>query len=251
VTAERELEMQKDAFLAAAAHDLKNPLAAIKGVAQLLSRQAARGQSDKIEPGLAQIDAVATHMTRLINELIDVSRLEMGSEIDLNFAQGNLPALIRQVVEEHQRSTDRHRLRVEADDPRTTGYWDMDRLERVFANLISNAIKYSPQGGDVVIAITRDDGPSGPEAVVTVKDTGLGIPADDLPRIFERFFRGRNTERIISGTGIGLSGVKHIVERHGGSITAESCEGDGSRFTVRLPLAPQTAQPSREVAPHG
>ena len=112
------------------------------------------------------------------------------------------------------------------------GSWDVARVQRVVANLIANAIKYSPSGGDVVVSVSVD----GDSAVLTVRDEGMGIPAADLPRVFERFHRGSNVERI-SGTGIGLAGAKDIVELHGGTIEVTSVEGRGTTVAVRLPLA--------------
>jgi signal transduction histidine kinase len=127
------------------------------------------------------------------------------------------------------------------------------RLERVLENLLSNAIKYSPEGGSITVAIA-DEEIGGPWAVLTVRDQGLGIPAADLPRVFERFQRARNVEGRIGGTGIGLASARQIVEQHGGTIAAESAEGTGSTFTVRLPLAFPAAEdvetsPERDAPP--
>ncbi|HEY8694521.1 MAG TPA: sensor histidine kinase, partial [Chloroflexota bacterium] len=128
--------------------------------------------------------------------------------------------------------SDRHRLRVSATAPAVPGVWDVARVHRVVANLLANAIKYSPAGGDVVVLVGVD----GDWAVLAVCDEGLGIPAADLPHVFERFHRGSNVERI-SGTGIGLAGAKDIVELHGGTIAVTSIEGRGTTVAVRLPLA--------------
>ena len=106
----------------------------------------------------------------------------------------------------------------------------------MLANVLSNAVKYSPNGGTITVSVSREDHPPGPRAVVTVRDQGLGIPAADLPRVFERFHRGQNVVGQIRGTGIGLSGSRQIVEQHGGTIGVESQEGAGATFTVRLPL---------------
>jgi signal transduction histidine kinase len=122
------------------------------------------------------------------------------------------------------------------------------RLDRVLDNLLSNAIKFSPNGGGITVAVAHEDVVGGPWAVVAVRDQGLGIPAADLPRVFERFRRARNVEGRIGGTGIGLASVRQIVEQHGGAITVESVEGAGSTFTVRLPLA-LTAPGEIETSP--
>jgi signal transduction histidine kinase len=129
----------------------------------------------------------------------------------------------------------RHRILLEIEEALLAGFWDQARLSRVLVNLIGNAIKYSPDGGEIVVRLARD----GNAALLSVEDTGMGIPGDDLPHIFDRFYRGANVMTATAGTGIGLSTARRIVERHGGTITATSIEGSGSTFVVRLPLAPE------------
>jgi signal transduction histidine kinase len=114
------------------------------------------------------------------------------------------------------------------------GWWDEQRLRRAFENLVGNAIKYSPSGGEVMIRLTEDTARA--EAVVSIEDTGIGVAAADLPHIFEPFYRGQNVDRRTSGTGIGLSGARQIVAGHGGTIALESIPGAGSTVVVRLPL---------------
>jgi signal transduction histidine kinase len=138
-------------------------------------------------------------------------------------------------VHEQQQATDSHILTFRSQVPELTGMWDAGRLERVLANLISNALKYSPNGGEIDVTVEQVDEEGRRWAVVKVKDSGIGIPAADLPHIFERFHRGANVSGRIPGTGIGLAAAQEIVEQHGGSISVQSREGDGSTFTVRLP----------------
>jgi signal transduction histidine kinase len=116
------------------------------------------------------------------------------------------------------------------------GEWDRMRLERVLDNLLSNAVKYSPQGGPIAIRVGREDDAGGAWAVVSVRDDGIGVPAEDLPWIFERYRRAGNVAGRVAGTGIGLAGARQIVEQHGGTIGVESDEGQGTTVTVRLPL---------------
>lgn len=234
VTAERELEREKEDFLAAAAHDLKTPLTTIKGVAQLLERRAQRAGSlpaEEIQRQIERIDTTASKMNALIGTLLDLTRLELNHPLDLVLSPADLVAIVRQVVGV-QRFSDRHRVIVRAAEEHLHGEWDVARLERVVANLVTNAVKYSPAGGDVYIDLGRD----GECAVLSVTDSGLGVPAEDLPRIFERFFRARNVIDEVAGAGIGLAACKRIVEQHGGELVVESEEGVGSTFTVRLPL---------------
>jgi signal transduction histidine kinase len=117
------------------------------------------------------------------------------------------------------------------------GCWDADRLGQVIGNLLTNAIKYSPEGGTVDVTLARAEDDDGAWAHLSVRDRGLGIPAEDRPRLFERFHRGSNVVGRIVGTGIGLASAARIVRQHGGSIGVESEEGRGSTFTVTLPLS--------------
>jgi signal transduction histidine kinase len=142
------------------------------------------------------------------------------------------------VAAEHQRTTQRHRLRVQTREARLIGVWDAARLGRVLDNLVANAIKYSPAGGQISIEVGHELSAAGSWAVLCVRDQGIGIPAADQPHIFERFRRGGNVVGRIAGTGIGLAGAYQIIEQHGGSIAVSSQEGAGSAFTIRLPLGP-------------
>lgn len=240
--AEAEAAVQiRDAYLSSISHDLRAPLTTIKGMAQLSLRRARRlDQADaaQVAAALERIDGAANRMIGMIDELLDLARLEAGRPVDLARQPVDLVALVRQAAAEQQRTTDRHRIIADASVPQLVGEWDPPRLERVLTNLLTNAIKYSPEGGEInVLVRLEQSGPDGePWAILIVQDPGLGIPAADLPHIFERFYRGTNVGVQISGAGIGLAGSKQIVEQLGGSIGVESQEGAGSRFTVRLPL---------------
>lgn len=239
ITPIKELEQQKDAFLAAASHDLKNPLTAIKARAQILQRQAGRIAGDegrKLADGLRAIDQTATRLTAMINELLDVARLQMGRPLLLDRQPTDLVELARQVAAELQPSSERHEILIEARTDQTTGPWDRTRLERVVSNLVSNAIKFSPEGGQVRLVVRAEVLDGEPWSLLEVHDEGIGIPPEDVPRIFERFYRASNAEGAIEGTGLGLSGARHIVEQHGGRLEVRSEQGHGSVFTVRLPV---------------
>lgn len=231
----------RDALLASVSHDLKNPLTSIKGLAQLARRQLARsGEAghDRLASQLDQIGAIATRMAAMLDELVDVAQLHGGVPLQLAARPTDLVALARDCVGAQQRTTDRHTLTLVAEVDELVGLWDHDRLERVLANLVGNAIKYSPDGGAVTVTVACEEGPAGCEwARLVVRDWGLGIPAEDLPHIFERFRRGRNVAGRIAGTGIGLASAGQIVAQHGGTIDVASREGEGATFTVRLPLA--------------
>jgi PAS domain S-box-containing protein len=234
----KELEQQKDAFLAAASHDLKNPLTAIKARAQILQRQATRmkgPEGRRVVDGLRAIDQTATRLTAMINELLDVARLQMGRPLLLDRQPTDLAELAHQVTAELQPSTDRHDIEIKAPAEKKLGLWDPARLERVVSNLVSNAIKFSPEGGRVTLVVRGEERDGEPWVALEVHDEGVGIPVEDVPRIFERFYRGSNVAGAIEGTGLGLTGSRHIVEQHGGQLLVESQQGHGSVFTLLLP----------------
>lgn len=238
ITAEYDLERQKDEFLSAAAHDLRTPLTTIKGRIQLLRKRAGRGDgpdTKHLVEELSRIDASAGRMMSLINELLDVANIQIGRTLKLNREPTDLVALARAVAAEHYPESELHPVSLETKVLELIGRWDQVRLERMLSNLISNAIKYSPDGGEVTVTVGCEE--DNRWAVLAVRDQGVGIPAADLPHIFERFRRGGNVSGKISGTGIGLAAVRRIVEEHGGSISVESREGQGTTFIVRLPLS--------------
>jgi PAS domain S-box-containing protein len=235
----KESDAQKSAFLAAAAHDLRSPLTVIKGFAQSLQRQLNQGgtiDAAGLATGLARIESTVTRMTALINQLLDVTQIEMGHPLMLNRRRVDLAALVREVVAEYQHMSERCQLAVHAQCEEIAGMWDGDRLERVIANLLTNSIKYSPEGGEIDVTVQCVDASDGAWATLIVADHGLGIPAADLPHVFERFYRGSNVAGLALGTGVGLFGVRQIVEQHGGRVSIESIEGQGTTFTVTLPL---------------
>ena len=227
----------RDEFLAAVSHDLRNPLQALKGVAQVIQMRLARdGAVDptRLVAAMASIYSATDRMAGMIDNLMDVARMHMGRPLELERRPTDLAALARQIARDVQQGTSRHRIEVAADEE-LVGMWDSVRLQRVLGNLLDNAVKYSPQGGDITVTLAAADDEAA-WAVLQVQDGGVGIPEADLPRIFERFRRGSNVIGRFSGTGIGLASVRQIVEQHGGSIAIESREGDGTTITIRLPL---------------
>jgi len=241
ITALKDLERAREEFLSSASHDLKAPLTSIRGQAQLAQRRLSRidvPETAAVARQLSLIDAGTGQMLALINELVDVTRTDLGGGLDLDRRMVDLVALARGVVAQ-QTDLTTHRIVVDTALPALETAVDVARIERVVTNLVSNAVKYSPDGGDITVMVAREDD----MAVIVVSDHGLGIPADDAPRVFERFHRAANVAGRIAGTGIGLASVRQIVERHGGRIAVESAEGVGSTFTVRLPLADSESPP--------
>lgn len=237
----QESVQARDQLLSMVSHDLKNPLGAIKGYAQLLQRGLARNSTpdnDRTRMILSRIDSTVSRMTAQINELLDVTRRRIGQPIELVRREIDLLALARQVVAEQQQTTQRHRIHIETTLQQLPSSVDADRLARALSNLLSNAIKYTLEARDISVAIAREESDKGAWAIIAVRDQGIGIPEADLPHIFEQFRRAGNVAGKISGTGIGLASALYVVEMHGGTITVESKLNEGSTFTVRLPLDP-------------
>ncbi|HEY8446965.1 MAG TPA: GAF domain-containing protein [Thermomicrobiales bacterium] len=245
ITERQAFDAMREEFLAAVSHDLRNPLCAIRGATQLLMRRVNRGEPpnpQRLADGLTTIETATHKMMTMIDDMVDAARLRMGQELSLEPESVDLVELARRTVEQYQATTRRHELDLVADCPEVVGTWDPRRLERVLDNLINNAIKYSPEGGRVEVRVAQETEPNGESwAILTVADEGIGIPAADLPHVFERFRRGANVAGVAAGSGIGLSGVEQVVEQHGGTINVASEEGRGSSFTVRLPLEPMTS----------
>jgi signal transduction histidine kinase len=234
----RDLDRQKDEFLAAISHDLKTPATIIKGNAHLLQRALARGSSEgssEISDGLEVIDESTAQLVRLVDELLDLTRVRMGHGLELDYGPADLVKIARRLAAEYQKISPRHTIHLESEIPRMLGDWDEARIERLVANLISNAVKYSPRGGEITIEISEEKRDRQEWAVLVVRDPGIGIPPAELERIFEPYYRASNIAGTVSGSGTGLAGTRHIVEQHGGEISVQSEVGN-TTFTVRLPL---------------
>lgn len=227
----------RDEFLAAASHDLRNPLSTIQSAAELLERSLDDHHMKERAASCADhIQSAARRMAQQLDHFLDVSRLEAGRPLELKKRQHDLMPLVRQVVQESQQTTARHRLLLEGPALLQASI-DAPRMQRVVSNVIGNAIKYSPDGGEVNIRVEAHDS----DVIITVRDRGIGIPGADQSRVFERFQRGSNVEGRIAGTGIGLAGARQIIEQHGGAITVKSQVGKGSTFTVRFPAGSEPA----------
>jgi signal transduction histidine kinase len=231
--------------LATISHDLKNPLTRIKGVAQLLQRRLVNGRDlnpVQIRQSLAEIDRTVGQMTMALNELLETAYPPDGQPAALDRRQTDLVAVVRHLVEEYQQATERHEIRLQTTQSEVFGTWDASRIERAVANLLSNAVKYSPEGGQIDVTLEQVE-PEG-WALLQVRDRGIGIPAVDLPHVFESAHRAGNVVGRITGTGMGLPAVRQTVGQHGGTIAISSEEGRGTTVTVWLPLQRETAAPT-------
>jgi PAS domain S-box-containing protein len=223
----------KDEFLAMLGHELRNPLAAIATGVAILERTGA--DPGTVSRTLAMASRQVKHLSRLLDDLLDVGRL-MAGKMSLQAHALELGAVVAQTAASFQATAREaeHRLVVDAREVWVRG--DATRLDEIVGNLISNAVKYTPRGGVITVRV----GPVGEEAMVAVEDTGIGIDASLLQRVFELFVQGAQTiDRDRGGLGLGLTLVKRLVELHGGTVEVASPGlGRGSRFTVRLPAIP-------------
>jgi two-component system phosphate regulon sensor histidine kinase PhoR len=234
----KEAERLKDEFISIAAHELRTPLAILKGFAQTLLVQTARQHGPELaewqREALGGIDQATGRMVELVDDLLDVSRLQAG-HFPLHPVPTDLVALVQRVVTRLQSTSERHRLLTQASEEYLVGVLDPRRMEQVITNLLNNAMKYSPEGGEVVIQTGRD--PQGAGILISIQDQGIGIPQDQQAQIFGRFARAENArQQGIGGTGLGLYLCRELVEQHQGRIWFESCEGKGTTFFVTLPL---------------
>jgi PAS domain S-box-containing protein len=238
LSARRAFEDAQQTFMEDIGHDLKSPISVTRWTAQLMRRRIRDGEleTESLDRGLGTIENSTMRMASLVNGLMDAARLRLGQTLELNLQPTDLVELVERSVESHRHATDRHSITTRESMPALTGMWDRERLERVIDNLISNAIKFSPDGGDLVVSIAREGRNDGDWAIVSVRDQGVGISEEVLPTIFNRFRRGSNAAAEAPGSGIGLAGSRQIVEQHGGTIGVESHVGEGSTFTVRLPM---------------
>lgn len=232
-TAQEGVRM-RDEFLSIAAHELRTPITSLLGYAEILQQRARRNgiTSERDQRPVRVIVDQAGRLARLINMLLDLSRMGTG-HFAIECRQMDLVAFARRLVEETRVTLMRHTLTIECLTEALPVDGDELRLEQVFQNLLQNAVKYSPDGGHITLRVERGEN----QAVVSVSDQGLGIPEAAQARLFQRFFRAGNaSDSQISGFGIGLFVVQEIVSRHNGVVEVASVEGQGSTFTVRLPL---------------
>jgi two-component system, OmpR family, phosphate regulon sensor histidine kinase PhoR len=243
VTEARRLEAVRRDFVANASHELKTPAASIRAAAETL-RDGALDDPPAAYRFTEQLEREAMRLSRIVSDLLDLSRLEGGSDLA---ERVRLDAVAADEIERlEDRATEAEvALALHADGVPSIAGSGRD-LALLVRNLIDNAVRYTPAGGRVDVSVTSEDG----SVVLRVADTGMGIPQRDLPRVFERFYRvDRARSRETGGTGLGLSIVKHVAENHGGEVTVRSELAAGSTFEVRLPAAGAPAVVQEAGAP--
>jgi PAS domain S-box-containing protein len=246
ITEIRNLERMKSAFVATVSHELRTPLTAIKGfISTLLMDSEDAFTPEERREFYSIIDQETDRLTRLINDLLNIARIEAGESLKPVYKQVDFYTLSKKVVMIQQQATSKHTIihDVPPDLPKIIA--DEDKLDQILTNLLSNAIKYSPNGGEIRVKAWEEDAD---HIIFYVSDQGIGIPKEHLTKVFEKFHRVDNSDtRKQYGTGLGLYLVKHLVEViHGGQIWVESEVGVGSTFYVRLPKVPPAVKEGKE-----
>jgi two-component system phosphate regulon sensor histidine kinase PhoR len=234
----RRLQRIRAEFIDNLSHELRTPLTTISLLAETAGRDV-ESASPRLRERIAKIEVETGHLIQMVNELLDLSKIESGT-VPLLLDDVDLVQVARANTERLRPFAKRQGLRLTLDLPDhvTSVRGDEDRLGQVLVNLLHNAVKFSPNGGAVVVGVREDGG----EVVVWVRDPGIGVPRADIARIFERFYKvDRARVRGRGGTGLGLSIARHVVEMHGGRIWVESEEGEGSTFSFAVPIVPPGA----------
>jgi signal transduction histidine kinase len=224
---------EREEFVSMAAHELKTPVTGLRVAAQLLLRRLAQGQEltrEDLERRLTLLDQQSDKLARLVSQMLDLSRVEAG-RLNLEIEPVDLSALAAGVVENERLKTNRHAITLVA-PKNLMARVDPLRIDQSITNLIDNAIKYSPEGGDILVELSQ---PTRDRIKISVTDHGMGIAPEHRPHIFERFYRGDDSQHQ-AGVGIGLYITRQIVELHGGEIFAEHPAEGGTRFIIRLPV---------------
>jgi two-component system phosphate regulon sensor histidine kinase PhoR len=235
----RRLQRIRAEFIDNLSHELRTPLTNVRLLTETLARDLDRTDlPPRVRDGILKIDVESGHLVQMVNELLDLSRIEQGSA-PLHLDVVDIGEVIRSSVDRLRLFADRQDVHLETDVPLDLPIvrGDDERLGQMLVNLLHNAVKFSPSGGTVTVRAAATDG----EIVVSVADRGVGIPAADVGRVFERFYKvDKARVRGKGGTGLGLAIVRHIAESHGGRAWVESVEGEGATFSVALPADTST-----------
>ncbi len=238
----RELDRMKSEFLSTAAHELRTPLTSILGFSEILLKK--KLNEERRNRFLKIINEESAGLAGLINDLLDVSRIESGRGFRIKKAPTDVKDIILENIDLFKSQTDKHTFEVNLSPDLPKIELDKSKIDQVMENLISNALKFSPEGGEVNITLKKADR----LVKISVSDTGMGIPKKDLPHIFEKFYRAENASmQAIGGTGLGLGIVKYIIESHGGKISVESEVGKGSTFSFTLPIRTSKTRGERKI----
>jgi signal transduction histidine kinase len=230
----REMDRLKSEFIATAAHELRTPLTVIIGYAELLGQQEEEFSAEQQKEFTKAILDRAEALSEIVDDLLDLSRIEAGRLISLNRRPCPLAPLITQLVDHYQQTSPRHRFEKQVSLPGPVATADPAKISQVLENLLSNAVKYSPSGGRISITLdTPED-----QCLISVADEGIGMTTEQTQRIFDKFYRADVSDSAVGGLGLGMAITKAIVEGHDGRIWVESTPGQGTKVSFTLPRRP-------------
>ncbi len=234
ITREREVDRLKNEFISTAAHELRTPLTVIMGYSDLMLEHLEKYEFsiEQKKEFLYNINNKVATLERIVEDLLDVNKIESGRPLLLDKAPTNLAKLLKELIRNHQRETKRHRITTDFDEISLLMMLDAGRIIQVLNNLINNAIKYSPDGGDIEIRVTQEND----QLEISVADQGLGMTEEQLDRVFDKFYRVDTSNTAIAGLGLGMSIAKNIIEAHGGQIGIESTPSQGTTVRFNLPI---------------
>ena len=232
VTLERQIERMKSEFVSMAAHELQTPLTMILGYSELLLDPEKEFSAGEVTDFLRIINEKAVELSTLTDDILDLSRIEDGRGMNLHFSQANISAICRRLIEEFRGANPMHSFSIDIAPEDLIVSVDESRLTQVIENLLGNAVKYSPEGGEIRLVLGREEN----WLCIEIHDCGIGMSEEQLHNAFERFYRGDASNTAVRGTGLGLSIAKMIVDAHGGRIDIRSQLGEGTLVEIRLPL---------------
>lgn len=233
ITERKRLEQRKDEFIGIASHELKTPLTSIKGYVQILERIIEQMGDEQLKTYVKKTNTYINRLNSLISDLLDVSKIQAG-KMELNFSRFRFDTLVKDAVEAVTHTSPSHKIQING-KTNTVIKGDKHRLEQVFTNLLTNAIKYSPNADKIIVKVLKHKG----ELTISVQDFGVGIAKKDQSKLFQRFYRVESTAKKFSGLGIGLYISSEIIQRHGGKMWVESIKGKGATFYFTIPTKKQ------------
>jgi len=239
----KELDRMKSEFLSTAAHELRTPLTSILGFSEIILKR--KLDIKKKNTFLKIINEESVSLSSLINDLLDLSRIESGRGFKIRKAPIDIGGIILENIDIFKHQSDKHTFKANVPDDLVKIEADKDKINQVIENLISNALKFSPQAGKITVSIEEVKD----KLKISISDNGIGISKKDLPHVFEKFYRAESASKLaIGGTGLGLAIVKYIIESHGGKLSVESTRGRAATCSFPLPTKARKIGGERRVS---
>jgi signal transduction histidine kinase len=250
----QQMNEDKNRIMQIVSHDLRSPLSGIKGLAKILQTEDDAGDPDTVREFSTMIADTADMLTRLVNDLLNVTRIEAGAQIELQPVKCNLNELLLSCINIFCKLAEKKNIRFEYKNlsADASAFIDQPKITQVVNNLLSNAVKFTHGGGSIHIVLQDNPGATTPGFILSVRDTGIGIPTEQIPYLFQKFSEGRrsgtNNER---GVGLGLPIVHSFVQLHGGKVKIQSEEGRGTTVEVTLPRTLRQSEPASRTMQNG